>query len=460
LMKSVPIIEPVRYPRSEDHVIEMHERMNAATFDCLDSSNVCSFLIKLIALIVTVLIFNQTEVSAAVHNPRMGMDIDARLVTPEMIDYLGEFGFGYIRLQVAAEDLVVEDTASLAILREVKEQCDTNNLGLYLVLDSKTLDADVLSEACKLIHQLPGGPPMAVQIFDDINHRKELSEARYASIVRTSATSLDLPKDSYLLCGGIKGADLDYLDRLVRAGALERVNALTLNIFPPNNGIENASGLKIVPSSDIPAAIDFISVASKLGKEIWIGELGIANSLTGYGVDSFTQASVLPRASLILLSEGASRVTMFTALDPPQMEDFETSTQITLNFGMIPSDLHPRPWGWAIRNMNMLLADLAPSLYSPVMSWAAEFPAEGDIIYHVWFENDNYYVLAFWTETPSAIERRTGIIIYDENVNPVISQNLLSEKAIPAESNRALNMIVTGDLPLSNIPTLVVFDRA
>ncbi len=463
MMKCLPMSRSVHFGELNDSFCS--ERQSAhiqlQLLGYADVSSICSFIIKLIVLVLTILLFNQIPVFAAVRNPRIGMDIDARLVTPELIDYLGQFGYGYIRLQVAAEDLVVESTGSHDILKQVKARCDKNGLGLYLVIDSKTLDSATLTEACGLVSMLQGDALLAVQILDDVNRRKEMSEVRYANILRTCAVALNLPDKSYLLLGGIKGADIDYLDRLARARALDRVDALTLNIFPPFNGIENPSGSRIVPSSDIPASIEFISIASKLGKQVWIGELGIANSLTGFGVDSFAQASLLPRAVLALLAEGAVRITMFTALDPPQTAESDASEndKVILNFGMIPHDLHPRPWGWAMRNLNFLIADLAPSRYSPVMSWAAEFPAKGDVIYHVWFENEDYYVLALWTEMPSTIDRRTGVIIYDADVNPKISQNLLSERPIPVDNNRALNMVVTGNIPLSNIPTLVVFER-
>jgi hypothetical protein len=316
-----------------------------------------------------------------------------------------------------------------------------------------------MRSACELIRSLPGGPPFAVQILDDINRKHGLAVNRYANLLRVARVSLDLPRDSRLVCGGIKGADFEYLYKLATAGALEQVDALSINVFPPQNGIENPSGLKMTPSNDVTAFIELIGAAAAYGKEVWVGELGVANSLTGYGVDSFTQAGLLPRAALILLSEGAQRVTMFTAYDPPMLQEELPEGTIVLNFGLIPYDLRPRPWGWAMRNLNILSGELVPSVYAPTMSWAPEFPGKGETIYHVWMENDEYLALIFWTANQSAIEMRTGIVVYDENIDPVMFQNLMTEKPQAADKNRALNLVVVGNMPLAFTPTVLIFKR-
>ncbi|MCD6119450.1 hypothetical protein J7K50_06380 [bacterium] len=413
----------------------------------------------ILSVLAIIQLISAKPVLAVPHNPHVGIDVDSRLVTSDMVDYLANFGFGYVRMQVAAEDLVSDDEENLAVLYAVKRRCDVNRIKLYLVLESRTLNSEVIRDACERIRGLPGGQPWAVQLFDDINLRKGFAVDRYANLLRVAATELNQPDGHYLLCGGIKGADFDYFKRLAKTDVLELVDAVTINVFPPADGIELETEAHITPRSDLPVFLEYIGFVSSFGKEVWVGELGIANSLTGFGVDSFSQASILPRAALILLAEGVTRVTMFTALDPPATDEAVEDGRVILRFGMIPASLRPRPWGWAMRNLNILTAELVPSWFGPSISWAPEFPATGDTIYHVWLESDEYITLCYWTANPSSIDRRTGIVIYDETLKPAIYQNILSEKAHSVESNSALNMVVVGDLPLSTIPTVLVFEK-
>jgi len=150
---------------------------------------------------------------------------------------------------------------------------------------------------------------------------------------------------------------------------------------------------------------------------------------------------------------------MFTAYDPPMEQDALPEGTIVLNFGMIPYDLRPRPWGWAIRNLNVLTGELVPSVYAPLLSWAPEFPGTGESVYHLWMENDDYYALIYWISNQSPIDIRTGVVIYETGVDPVMYQNLMMEKPFPADMNRALNMVVVGNLPLAFTPTVLIFKR-
>lgn len=387
-------------------------------------------------------------------NPRVGIDIDARAITPELVEYLSYFGFGYLRIQIAAEDLLDPEDENLAVLESVKERADALGMKLWLVLESRTLKGGVIRDAAEKISGLPGGPPWAVQLFDDINRRVGLPTDRYANLLRIVDAALALPEGHYLLLGGIKSVDYAYFKFLIDAGALARVDAVTLNIFPPQDGIETYTRSRFFPASDLPSVEEFVGMAAALGKEVWIGETGIANSLTGYGVDTFTQAGLIPRSVIILLDLGVSRVTLFTAVDPLQRTE-----GIVLNFGMIPADLHPRPWGWAMRNWNILTSDLVPSRYDANITWAPKFPATGDTIYHVWFESDSRLALVYWTPTMSAIERWTGVVIHDPGLVPTYYQGLLDSKKRDAEYNHAKNFVVVGNLPLSSIPTVLIFER-
>ncbi|MEP0815273.1 MAG: hypothetical protein HRF49_11505 [bacterium] len=396
-------------------------------------------------------------VQAARSNPRIGIDIDARLVTPELVAYISEFGFGYLRMKVFAEDILDSGHENADALVSVSRQCEASGMKLWLVLDSRTLKADTVRRACELIAGLPGGAPWAVQLLNDVNYRIGLPTDRYASLIRVADIALDLPEGHYLLLGGIKSCDLKYLEMLKSAGALDRVDAVTLNLFPPQDGIEYPTKVKIRPSSDIASAIAFAKTAAGMGKETWVGELGIANSITGYGVDAYTQAGLLPRAALILISQGISKVTMFTALDPP-LAAAEGGGSL-MYFGMIPADLHPRPWGWAMRNLNMLVGDMYPSWYGGAITWAPSFPAAGDAVFHVFYENERYLAVVFWTTEVSAVDRRTGLMIYEPGFRGVQCQNLLEVEPRSAKSNAAKNVVLIPDMPLSSVPTVLMLEK-
>lgn len=398
--------------------------------------------------------------ATSIRNPKIGIDVDSRLVNAETIDYLAEFGFGYMRMQVYAEDLISSDPSNVELLAAVKRRCDGARLDLWLVVESKTMETALIKDALELIANLDCGLPRTVQILDDVNLRGRVSADRYMGILKVAKLALALPKGHYLAAGGIKGADLDYLRLLASTRALDYVDVVTLNIFPPVDGIEQPSRSRVRPRIDLPAAADFVALAASYGKPVWVGETGIPNSLTAYGVDEFTQAGLIPRITLRLLASGAERVTVFTAFDPPAAEEAAAEGKVVLRFGMIPPDLRPRPWAWAIRHLNILTAELTPSWHSPTISWAPSFPATSDPIYSCWLESREHVAIAYWTEVPSWINKRTGLLVYREEITPAICQNLLADQTPwQPKSNRAKNMMVLGDLPLSSVPTVLIFKR-
>lgn len=398
--------------------------------------------------------------ATSIRNPKIGIDADARLINAESIDYLAEFGYGYLRMQVYAEDLVSSDPTNLELLADVKRRCDSARLDLWLVVESRTMEAALIRDALELIAKLDCGLPKTVQILDDINIRNRIPADRYESLLKVSKLALALPKGHYLATGGIKGADGDYLRKLAATRALEHADVVTLNIFPPVDGIENQSKTRVQPRMDLPAAAAFIELAASYGKPVWIGETGMPNSLTGYGVDEYTQAGIIPRIAIWLLSMRAEKVTIFTAFDPPESEVAGSEGKVILNFGMIPADLRPRAWAWAMRNLNIFTAELTPSWHSPMLNWAPSFPATSDPIYSSWFESGEHVAVLFWTEVPSPVSKRTGLIVYNENIWPAICQNLQEQRPWEPKSNNAKNMIVVGNLPLSSIPTILIFNRA
>lgn len=397
--------------------------------------------------------------ATSIRNPKIGIDVDARLINAESIDYLAEFGYGYLRMQVYAEDLVASDPTNLELLAEVKRRCDSRRLDLWLVVESKTMETALLKDALEQIAKLDCGLPRTIQILDDINLKNRVPADRYEGILKVAKLALALPKGHYLAAGGIKGADGDYLRKLASTRALEHADVVTLNVFPPVDGIENPSGTRVSPRMDLPAAAGFVELAASFGKPVWVGETGMPNSLTGYGVDEFTQAGIIPRIALLLLSMRAEKVTIFTAFDPPESEIAGAEGKVILNFGMIPADLRPRAWAWSIRNLNVFTAELTSSWHTPAASWAPSFPATSDPIYSIWLESATHVAVVFWTEVPSPLSKKTGLIVYNEDISPAICQNLQEQRPWQPRSNYAKNMIVTGGLPLSSIPTILIFNR-
>ncbi len=413
-----------------------------------------------VAAIATAAAFSpESALATSIRNPKIGIDVDARLINAESIDYLAEFGYGYIRMQVYAEDLVSSDPTNLELLAEVKRRCDLRRLELWLVVESKTMETALLRDALEQIAKLDCGLPRTIQILDDINLKNRVPADRYEGILKVAKLALALPKGHYLAAGGIKGADGDYLQKLASTRALEHADIVTVNVFPPLDGIENSSDTRVSPRMDLPAAASFVELAASFGKPVWIGETGMPNSLTGYGVDEFTQAGNVPRIALLLLSMRAEKVTIFTAFDPPESEKTGADGKVVLNFGMIPADLRPRAWAWTIRNLNIFTAELVPSWHTPIANWSPSFPATSDPIYSVWYESANHVAVLFWTDVPSPLSKKTGLIVYNEDISPAICQNLQEQKPWQPRSNYAKNMIVTGGLPLSSIPTILIFNR-
>lgn len=217
----------------------------------------------------------------------------------------------------------------------------------------------------------------------------------YAKMLREAYTRIKAQRpDVTVLGGATAGVPLPYWEKLMAAGALNSMDALSIHPYrydSPPEGIEN----------DIAALQALVKRYNQgQAKPIWVSEIGWGTNDGGVQISEETQANYLVRCYTLLLSANVERVYWYL------LRDYNN-----LTMGLTKDDATPKAAAFA---MEVMIRELSGRGFV-----AKENTASG--VYSLVFSGPTGDVRVAWALQPTqvSITGQTGIV--DLNGNQVIA---------------------------------------
>lgn len=399
----------------------------------------------------------------AAANERVGVNASFDDLTRALIEYLGNADFGTIRVEVDVDAIFATEPPNFGPVDRAITAIHEMGVEVLPVLGFAPGDVKVIGARLRAIFARYKTALPAYQLLDNINYTMGISTEWYSDVARSAKLSLIAanPK-AKLVCGGIKGFDLPFVKALADHGAFSSLDAIAFDLYPRPGVVERPSVRKPEGGADTSAYQNDIGryqevrdTLAGLKLPIWVTALGYATGMPPFGSDQVAQASFLTRGVISLTALGAEKVFVEGALDAAD----ETSVEPTAHLGLIDSAHVPKASYYAFRTLNRTLEGASLVTDVPQYSFASLFPAKDDPVYTAFYTQGTKVLMLYWTPVLSYMDRKTGVMIFDKTIVPGDGFGLLDDNPTKLKYNMGGNFVLIVDLPLSQIPSVVTFER-
>ncbi|MCC7477088.1 hypothetical protein IT575_01405 [bacterium] len=284
------------------------------------------------------------------HKP-LGVTLDNYQLTAEQIQAAQGTGISLVRLPIPMEAFLEEEDSDWAALDQVVSRLSRAGFEIVPVLDAMNAVPDFYQSFCSRIAARYSKTFRYYQLLDNINYKHGIDSREYADLISRARLTIRMAdSDALIVSGGIRGADLTYLDMLELQRAMRNIDILAFNLYPPKDGIEEIGDLRREHS--LPYMAEAINWAAKRDKPVWVTAFGISSDLTWVGVDQPTQAALYCRGALFLGTLGVEHV--FLAAIQDSDPNYQSPARCC---GLLDTYGEPKPAYYALSSLNNTLRD-------------------------------------------------------------------------------------------------------
>jgi len=413
------------------------------------------------------------------HRP-LGVYLDNYNLTNEQIEAARSTGCRLVRLAIPMEKFLDEGEQDWAVLDQVVSRLNRAGFEILPVLTAKVAVPEFYVEFCRRVAERYGPTFEYYQLLDNINYKIGLGTRDYADLLSQVRTALVVAdRDAKLVSGGIRGADLSYLDLLARQGAVRSIDVIALNLYPPRGAIEEVTSGGMAEHS-LPYVERAVEWAESYNKRLWVTSYGVSTSYNWVGVDQAAQAALYARGALYLGWLGAERI-IFASI-----QDTDPSSQRPAECcGLLDVTGAPKASYYALKSLNIAIDGAyhiePPFLYqgftfqqpeatdvlmaaelidTPEEAFIDQFRVYGIPIYAFWFyaPECQEYRLLYWLgsepTSPTLLTLNLGSI----GLTPVERFILLDNAPSPVEYAAAQNFLYLPYQPVSTMPGVIRFE--
>jgi hypothetical protein len=418
-------------------------------------------------------------------------------LTREQIDAVEQTGCGVVRLAIPFEPFnaaLDADGQPLAddnwlALDQVVSRLSRAGLEILPVLTATVApDLRQYERFCTAIAERYGPTFKYYQILDNINYTVGLPSQKYADLAAGARLVIvNADPDAVIVSGGIRGCDVTYLDLLDSHGALDSLDVLAFDLYPPIDGIETPA-LGSMRAHSLPYMQEVMAWARAHKKRVWVTSLGVPTSYDAFnaGVDQVAQASAYARAAILLGHLGVERIIYASIQDTDP--DYQNPAQCC---GLLDVTGAPKASYYALKALAQLLAgsyqvapqfhfeastyarysqaDLFSAAQSAIGSGGNEVDANNPLptfevrdqpVYAFWLYNpgSREYRLVYWLDSDTTIEHLLSLSVYDSRMTVKDEHQLLDNGPTSVRAMNARNMTAVQYLPLSLVPTVLRFE--
>ncbi|MCB1185801.1 hypothetical protein KDL29_01430 [bacterium] len=417
------------------------------------------------------------------HHP-LGIHLDNYELTRQQVEVARETGCRLVRLSIPMEAFQGEADKDWAMLDQVVSRLSRDGFEVLPVLTAVSASRDFYTDFCRQVAERYGATFDNYQILDDINFKIGIQSKDYIELLKYSREAIrSVDPDARIVCAGIRGSDLTFLQMLEDGGGMDSIDVLAFNLFPPADGIEHISR-RTRSQHSLLYMQEIMEWCGERGKPVWVTSLGFSTSydITDIGVDQVQQASAYARAVLFLGWLGVERI-IIAAIQDSDASMLRPAQCCGLIDGMgnyKASYFALRTLNKTIQNGYQVLPDFRysvqifeqPEAYDVLMS--QEFSSELDInpiqsfrvypdprdLFGFWFymPEEQQYRLIYWISSDAVFARKLSLTIKPRVLEPNLRYQLLDVGTAPVEDEGARNFLRMQFLPLSSIPSVLQFE--
>jgi len=413
------------------------------------------------------------------HKP-LGVNFNNYDLTQAQIDAAKATGCGMVRIELPMERFISQAEPDWSVLDVVVSRLGRAGLEVVPVLTAKSVVPQFFREFCEAVAGRYGKTFKYYQILDNINVLPGLYARDYVELLIKARLAITLADpDAVIITGGIRGADLTYLQMLENQGALDYFDIVAFSAYPPIDGIEaEVAGRR--QDHCIPSFDKVCGWASQRGKGVWVTSFGVSTALGGAGVDQLDQASAYARGALWLGFYGVERI-FFAAIQ----DSDPTYTHPALCCGLLDVSGRPKASYRVLTKLNRTVSNAyhvnikplftargaiyqvpdAAELLStpheelPEFDPFAEYMLHGVKVYGFWFyaPDAQEYRLVYWLERDLVYDVMVSIGLGNDELVPLEASLLLDDRPTEIESSSVWDMTKVSYVPISTLPGIMRF---
>jgi hypothetical protein len=408
----------------------------------------------------------------------LGVFLDNYSLTREQVEAAKQTGCGLVRLAVPMEHFLEQDEQDWAVLDQVISRLSRAGLEVLPVLTANSPIEEFYVPFCQQFATRYGSSIKYYQLLDNINYTINLSSKAYADLVLPARTAIkQVDPDAVIVCGGIRGVDLTYLQLLEAQGALHSIDVFAFNLFPTEQGLEGYSYLRREHS--LPYMEQAVAWLRARGKEAWVTSYGVSTCYNQNGVDQVTQAAMYARGSLYLGWIGVGHI-IFAAIQDTD-PDYAVPTQCC---GLLDVTGRPKASYFTLQALNHAVNGayhIQPSF--DALCWLYQRPEAADIveaagqadvpgtdglvqfkvrgipIYTFWFyaPQEQEYRLVYWMDSEGTYPTLMTLNVVHLGLTPVQRYILLNQAPQPVDFEFSGNSAYIPYIPAGRVPGVIHF---
>lgn len=413
------------------------------------------------------------------HRP-LGVQLDNYSLTREQIDAAANTGCGLVRLPIPMEHFLEDAEPDWAVLDQVVSRLNRAGFEVLPVLTARVAVPEFYIGFCSAVAERYGRTFEYYQLLDNINYKIGLETRDYADLVSLARAAIVLAdRDAKIVCGGVRGSDLTYLEMLEQQGAIRGIDVIALNLFPPRGAVESIAYGSMAEHS-LPYVDYVLNWAGERGKQVWVTSLGVSTCLNWVGVDQAAQAAAYARGALYLGWLGVERI-IFAAIqdtDPSGERPAECC-------GLLDVTGAPKASYYVLRSLNQAIAGAyhiqLPFLYQgftyqqpeaqdlwlaaelvdvPGADAIEQFRVHGLQVYAFWFyaPESEEYTLIYWLADEPLYPTLLTLNLGHTGLTPRERFILLDNAPSPVNSYPAQNFVYLPYQPASTVPGVIKFE--
>jgi len=413
------------------------------------------------------------------HRP-LGVQLDNYSLTQEQIEAAASTGCKLVRLPIPMEHFLEDAEPDWAVLDQVVSRLNRAGFEILPLLTAKVAVPEFYVSFCSAVAERYGRTFEYYQLLDNINYKIGLETQDYADLISLARAAIILAdRDARIVCGGIRGSDLTYLDMLESQGAMRGIDVIALNLYPPKGAVENP-GRGSMAEHSLPYVDYVLGWAQQRGKRVWVTSFGVSTSLNWVGVDQAAQAAAYARGALYLGWLGVECI-IFAAIqdsDPSGQRPAETC-------GLLDVSGAPKASYYVLRSLNQAIAG-AYHIQPPFMYqgftfqkpeaqdlWVAaelqdvpgsdaleQFQVHGLQVYSFWFYSpeSEEYTLIYWLAEEPLYPTLLTLNLGSVGLTPEERFILLDNAPSAVTYYPAQNFIYLPYQPASTVPGVIKFE--
>lgn len=409
------------------------------------------------------------------HKP-LGVNFTSYDLTQEQIDAARATGCRMVRIELPMERFISQAEPDWAVLDVVVSRLGRAGLEVVPVLTAKSVVPQFYREFCETVAARYAKSFRYYQILDNVNVQPGLYTRDYVELLIKVKLAITLADpDARIVTGGIRGADLIYLDLLEAQGAKDCFDIIAFNIYPPMAGIEGEVQSQRFDHC-IPRFDEVCRWAAERGKAVWVTSLGVSTAYGGFGVDQLDQASAYARSALWLGWHGVERI-FFAAIQ----DNDPSYSRPALSCGLLDVSGRPKASYYALKSLNRMISNAyhvdpvfagrqaiyqvpdAATLMSlpqdelPEFDPYADYELHGIKVFGFWFyePDQQEYRLVYWLDRYLVYDVMVSVGIRLDGLTPIEASLLLDDHPLQLEGDNLWNFTLVSYLPISTLPGII-----